>query len=125
MLQARGQLDEALRIRREEQLPVFERLGDGYARAVTRWKIGRQLLGAAGAAAQGAVVWLAAAHADMSGMGLPEAQQMADEMRQWGLDLAHERNPQPPATRRRFDLQPVKPAVLLRAAWLTFVRPTD
>ncbi len=28
ILQARGELDEALRIRREEQLPVFERLGD-------------------------------------------------------------------------------------------------
>ncbi|MGC8470153.1 MAG: hypothetical protein ACP5NI_09645, partial [Acetobacteraceae bacterium] len=28
ILQARGQLDEALRIRREEQLPVYDRLGD-------------------------------------------------------------------------------------------------
>ena len=28
ILHARGQLDEALRIRQEEQLPVFERLGD-------------------------------------------------------------------------------------------------
>ncbi len=32
---ARGELDEALRIRRDEQLPVFERLGDVRARAVT------------------------------------------------------------------------------------------
>ena len=40
MLQARGELDEALRIRREEQLPVYERLGDvrGVA-VVTRGKI--------------------------------------------------------------------------------------
>ena len=28
ILQARGELDEALRIRREEELPVYERLGD-------------------------------------------------------------------------------------------------
>ncbi|WP_437738143.1 AAA family ATPase [Sorangium sp. So ce1335] len=37
--QARGQLDEALRIRQQEQLPVFERLGDVRARAVTLGKI--------------------------------------------------------------------------------------
>ncbi|EXI93012.1 MAG: putative ATPase [Candidatus Accumulibacter sp. BA-94] len=36
MLQARGQLDEALRIYREEQLPVYERLGDVRSRAVTQ-----------------------------------------------------------------------------------------
>ncbi|HYI00784.1 metallophosphoesterase [Hyalangium sp.] len=35
ILQARGQLDEALRIRQQEQLPVFERLGDVRSRAVT------------------------------------------------------------------------------------------
>ncbi len=39
ILQARGQLDEALRIRREEQLPVYERLGDVRSRAVTMGKI--------------------------------------------------------------------------------------
>ena len=32
---SRGDLDEALRIRREEELPVFERLGDVRSRAVT------------------------------------------------------------------------------------------
>ncbi|MBF0293945.1 MAG: CHAT domain-containing protein, partial [Magnetococcales bacterium] len=35
ILQARGDLDGALRIRREESLPVYERLGDIRARAVT------------------------------------------------------------------------------------------
>ena len=35
ILQARGELDEALRIRREEELPVYERLGDVRSRAVT------------------------------------------------------------------------------------------
>ena len=39
ILQARGALDEALRIRREEELPVYERLGDVRARAVTMGKI--------------------------------------------------------------------------------------
>ena len=39
VLQARGDLDEALRIRREDQLPVYERLGDVRARAVTLGKI--------------------------------------------------------------------------------------
>jgi tetratricopeptide (TPR) repeat protein len=39
ILQARGQLDEALRIRNEEELPVYERLGDVRERAVTMGKI--------------------------------------------------------------------------------------
>ena len=39
VLQSRGQLDEALRIRREEELPVYERLGDQRSRAVTMGKI--------------------------------------------------------------------------------------
>src|SRR3712207_7252637 len=34
ILQARGELDEALRIRREEELPVYERLGDVRSAAV-------------------------------------------------------------------------------------------
>jgi tetratricopeptide (TPR) repeat protein len=37
--EARGQLDEALRIRREEELPVYERLGDIRERAVAQQKI--------------------------------------------------------------------------------------
>ena len=39
ILQQRGETEEALRIRREEQLPVFERLGDVRERAVTMSKI--------------------------------------------------------------------------------------
>ena len=39
ILEARGELDEALRIRREEALPVFEKLGDARERAVAMWKI--------------------------------------------------------------------------------------
>ena len=36
ILQARGDLDEALRIRREEELPVYERLGDVRSLLVAR-----------------------------------------------------------------------------------------
>jgi tetratricopeptide (TPR) repeat protein len=39
ILQARGELDEALRIRREEELPVYEMLGDIRSRAVTQGQI--------------------------------------------------------------------------------------
>ncbi len=39
ILFSRGDLDEALRIRREEELPVYERLGDVRSRALTMGKI--------------------------------------------------------------------------------------
>jgi tetratricopeptide (TPR) repeat protein len=39
LLQLQGQLDEALRIRQTEQLPVYERLGDLYYKAVTLGEI--------------------------------------------------------------------------------------
>ncbi len=39
ILQARGQLDEALRIRTEDQLPVLERLGEVRSIAITKGKI--------------------------------------------------------------------------------------
>ncbi|MGL6075226.1 MAG: tetratricopeptide repeat protein [Fimbriiglobus sp.] len=39
ILQQRGQSDEALRIRREEQIPVYDRLGDVHSKAVTMGQI--------------------------------------------------------------------------------------
>ena len=48
ILQARGALDEALRIRREEELPVYDRLGDVRARAVTLYKMAIGLIEAGG-----------------------------------------------------------------------------
>ena len=39
VLEAGGQLDEALRIRREEELPVYERLGDIHSKASTMGRI--------------------------------------------------------------------------------------
>ena len=44
ILQARGELDEALRIRREEQLPVYERLGDVRSLLVGRANLALALL---------------------------------------------------------------------------------
>ena len=60
MLQARGELDEALRIRREEQLPVYERLGATRDVLVCQAKIALNLL----------------AHAAAEQMGIPEAGQI-------------------------------------------------
>lgn len=48
VLQARGQLDEALRIRREEQLRVFEIVGDVREAAVTLLRIAAGLIEAEG-----------------------------------------------------------------------------
>ncbi|MBQ1784955.1 MAG: hypothetical protein II007_15050, partial [Gammaproteobacteria bacterium] len=44
VLMARGELDEALRIRREEELPVYDKLGDVRSRAVTLGKIADVLM---------------------------------------------------------------------------------
>ena len=48
ILYARGELDEALRIRREEELPVYERLGDVRSRAVTLHNLAGSLIKAGG-----------------------------------------------------------------------------
>jgi hypothetical protein len=48
ILQAQGELDEALRIRREEQLPVYERLGDVRERAIAMGQIAVGLIEAGG-----------------------------------------------------------------------------
>ena len=48
ILQSRGDLDEALRIRRDEELPVYERLGDVCERSVALQKIASALLAADG-----------------------------------------------------------------------------
>jgi hypothetical protein len=48
LLASIGEYDEALRIRREEQLPAYERLGDVRARAITLGKIADVLLARGG-----------------------------------------------------------------------------
>ena len=87
ILQARGQSAEALRIRQEEQLPVYELLGDMRGKAVTRAKIGLQLLDGDESAADQARQLLEKAWMELSSMGLPEADVVAENMRSRGLKL--------------------------------------
>ena len=76
--QARGQWDEALRIRQEEELPVYERLGDVRELLICRAKIGINYLarGAAGDREK-ALELLCLALQDAQRLQLPEAQQIA------------------------------------------------
>ena len=71
LLYRMGELDEALRIRRDEELPVYEKLGDVRERAVTQTKLGMGLA-LKGDVASARRLWLIA-HADFFRMRLPEA----------------------------------------------------
>ncbi|HPF59802.1 MAG TPA: hypothetical protein P5149_06880, partial [Candidatus Competibacteraceae bacterium] len=75
--------DEALRIRQEEQLPVYERLRSAQDLLVCRAKIGINYLarGAAGDR-QTALEFLNLALQDAQRLKLPEAQQIAEIIRQ-------------------------------------------
>ena len=86
VLQDRGELDEALRIRREEELPVYERLGDEFALVRTRgnmalWLIKRNAPGDREEAAE----LLRQAHAAAEKMGIPEAGQIREIQEREGL----------------------------------------
>jgi len=83
VFQARGELDEALRIRQEEELPVYERLRSAQDLLVCRAKIGINYLarGAAGDR-QTALEFLNLALQDAQRLKLPEAQQIAEIIRQ-------------------------------------------
>ena len=74
ILRARGELDEALRIRREQELPVYERLGDVREAAIAQAKIALILDG------QGhrddAIALLEAAQAQARRPGLAVAEQI-------------------------------------------------
>lgn len=88
MERARGQFDEALRIRKQVQMPAYERLGDLRTRALTQAKIGLQILDASdGDAGDDARALLQAAWSDLSRLGLPEAADLASEMRNRGVVL--------------------------------------
>lgn len=86
ILQARGDLDEALRIRNEEQLPVYEKLGDKRALLVGRANMALALLqrGARGdrKAADDALRLALQAAQEMQ---LPEAQQILGIIRHYDL----------------------------------------
>jgi hypothetical protein len=87
ILQARGQLDEALRIRTEEQLPVYERLGDVRGLLVCRAMIALALLsrGRADERAQ-ANTLLCLALAAAQRLRLSEASQIEQILQQVGMD---------------------------------------
>ena len=77
ILQTRGQLDEALRIRREEQLPVFQKLGARREVLVCEANIALTLLRRKGPGdREQAVMLLNKARAEATQMKLPEAQQI-------------------------------------------------
>jgi len=86
ILQARGQLDEALRIRTEEQLPVYERLGDVRSILVCRTNIALTLLerGRAEERAQ-ANELLCLALTDAERLRIPEARQIEAILQQFGM----------------------------------------
>ena len=71
ILKARGDLDEALRIRKEEQLPVYEKLGDVRERLITEAQLG-QLYVLKGEPERARGLWLKAL-ADAQWMRIPEA----------------------------------------------------
>lgn len=81
--QAGGQLVEALRIRQEELLPVFERLGDVRKAAFAQAKIGLQQFDT-GKQNAGQVL-LTRALAVFEHLGLPEAKQLRQMMQQRGV----------------------------------------
>ncbi len=83
VLQARGEVDEALRIRREEELPVYERLQSARDLLVCRANIGitylkRNLAGDR----EKALEFLNSALQDAQRLNLPEAGQIAEIIRQ-------------------------------------------
>ena len=88
ILQVRGDLDEALRIRREEELPVFERLGDAREAAVSKWWIGFLLLKRGNLQDCGeAEALLRSALDGLRRMKLPDAERLATYMVQNGFTV--------------------------------------
>jgi len=88
VLMDRGELDEALRIRREEQLPVYERLGDVRSLAVGQANSALNLLArnATGDRDEAAEL-LRQAHAAAERMGIPEAGQIRRIQESEGLEF--------------------------------------
>ncbi|MDG4594325.1 MAG: hypothetical protein P9F75_01300, partial [Candidatus Contendobacter sp.] len=83
VLQDRGELDEALRIRREEQLPVYERLQSARDLLICRAKIGiTYLMRGATGDREKALELLNLALQDARRLKLPEAGQIAGIIRQ-------------------------------------------
>jgi tetratricopeptide (TPR) repeat protein/predicted phosphohydrolase len=87
ILQARGQLDEALRISRDEEVPVFEKLGDVRSLLVARANLAQLYLQRAHADdRQRAAELLRMALRDAEALRLPEAEQIRQLQRRFGLE---------------------------------------
>src|SRR5262249_41509144 len=86
ILQARGELDEALRIRREEELPVYERLGDVFSMVRARGRLALTYLARAHPRDREAAADLPAlALRDAERLRIPEAEQIRRIQRKHGL----------------------------------------
>jgi hypothetical protein len=94
ILEARGQLDEALKIRTDEELPVYERLGDVRSLLVGRANLAIGLLqrGAAGDLGEARRL-LGLALGDAHRLRLPEAQQIEQIIEQTRADSISSESP--------------------------------
>jgi len=92
------ELEEALRIRMEEELPVYERLGDVRSRIVTGYKVALAMArrGGSGDAAEASrlLLW---SQGEARRLGLPFAEQIEAGMRSLGLSTPGE-TPSPTAS---------------------------
>lgn len=87
VLVARGEFDEALRILREEELPVYERLGDLASQVISRTNLAIALTRRGRPEDQPEITTLlSTALHDAQRLGIPEARQVADVIRQLGGD---------------------------------------
>ncbi|WP_309896668.1 metallophosphoesterase [Archangium sp.] len=87
ILQARGELDEALRIRREEELPVYERLGEVRELLVCRTNLALLYLRRSQPRdREMAASLLRMAQTAAESLRLPEADQIVAIQRQWDLE---------------------------------------
>lgn len=83
VLQAKGELSEALRIHREEVLPVYERLGDQRSLLIGQANLASLLLTQGSSQARSeARQLLQLAHEAAVRLQLPEAKQIADIQRE-------------------------------------------
>ncbi|WP_200883693.1 hypothetical protein [Archangium violaceum] len=86
ILQARGEMEEALRIRREEELPVYERLGDVRSLLVGRANLALLYLQRGRPEDRNlAAELLRLALTSAEALRLPEAVQIRDIQRHFGL----------------------------------------
>ena len=81
ILQAQGQLNEALHIRREEQLPVYERLGNVRERAICQVNIAKILQVKNPHQLAEVLTLLQEARKTLKQLGLPEANWVEQELR--------------------------------------------